>query len=91
MTSENLYVSANNNLYLIRFINISFHQFGGRTLDDFKHTNKAKEIYEGSVWIDLFELIYRHKRLLDGLKELMETTYDVSVNSFQVISISSPG
>jgi hypothetical protein len=60
-------------------------------LDDFKHTNKAKEIYECYVWIDLFELIYRHKHLLDGLKGLMETTYDVSVNSFQVISISSPG
>ena len=42
----------------------------------------------GSVWIDLFELIYRHKNLWDCLGEFKKTTHDMFVNCIQLISIS---
>jgi len=53
-----------------------------------KNNKKEKIIeapYQGCVLIDLFELIYYHKHMLD----LTETTYDRLISYFQLISISS--
>jgi hypothetical protein len=41
------------------------------------------------VLISLFELTYKHKHVWDCFGEVTETTYDISISRFQLISISS--
>jgi len=48
------------------------------------HIKKLKKkIRTGSVWIDLFELIYQHRYFWDYLEELMETVYGHAVITYE--------